>query len=226
MKENVIIFGNGPSAEVCAKVLFLNKKYQPICFTVDKKYIKKKKIFGLPVIDFKKIKNNFKPSKNKFFVSVGYSSMNTTREKIIKKVKRLGYKCISIIHPKVNLPPDFVYGENCLIMNDVDIHPLVKIGKNNFIWSGAILCHHVKVGDNCWFTSGSSVAGNTKIGNNCFLGINATVTNNIKIKDECFIGARALVAKNLSKKSVVISKSDIIHKLNSYDFLKLINDKF
>ena len=48
-------------------------------------------------------------------------------------------------------------------MNDVHIHPIVKIGNNNFIWSGAIISHHVEVGNNCWFTSGSSVAGKTII---------------------------------------------------------------
>ena len=166
------------------------------------------------------------PSKYEIFVSVGYSDMNKTREAIYNRIKKLGYKSPNIIHPNANLPNDLILGENCFIMNDVHIHPLVKIGNNNFIWSGSIISHHVKVGNNCWFTSGSSIAGRTKIGNNCFFGINATITNNISIGNNCFIGARSLVSKNLKNKSVVISPADIKHKLDSEQFINFLNDDF
>ena len=141
-------------------------------------------------------------------------------------IKKDGFKLTSIIHPKSNISKNVKIGENCFIMQDIHIHPFVKIGNNNFIWSGSIICHHVKIGNNCWFTSGSSVAGQAVIGNNCFFGINSTITNNIKIGSECFIGAQTLVSKNLKKKEVVIKPSDNVNKLDSTQFLNLINGKF
>ena len=44
--EKLIIFGNGFCAEVVAKIVLESNNFEIICFTVDKKYIKKKKIFG------------------------------------------------------------------------------------------------------------------------------------------------------------------------------------
>lgn len=225
--KKLIIFGNGFCAEVVAKIVLENNNFEIICFTVDKKYIKKKKIFGKPVVDFESVKKKYKRRKDCYiFVATGYSSMNKIREKILKKIKKVGFNLTSIIHPKVILPNDFKFGKNCLIMNSVHIHPLVKIGNNNFLWPGSIISHHVKVGNNCWFTSGSSIAGNTVIGNNCFFGINSTITNNIKINDFSFIGARALVSKNLKKKSVVISPEDIKHKLDSLQFTNFLSNNF
>ncbi len=225
--EKLIIFGNGFCAEVVAKIILESNNFEIICFTVDKKYIKKKKIFGIPVIDFETVKKKYKNKKNcRIFVAAGYSSMNKVREKIFKNIKKIGFKIASIVHPKAILPRDFKYGQNCLIMNSVHIHPLVKIGNNNFLWPGSIISHHVKVGNNCWFTSGSAVAGNTYIGNNCFFGINSSITNNLRINDYSFIGARALVAKNLKKKSVVISPEDMKHKLDSLQFTNFLSNNF
>ena len=51
-KRKILIFGNGPSAEVVYRILKKIKRYEFTGFTVDKKYIKKK-IFGYPVFDFK-----------------------------------------------------------------------------------------------------------------------------------------------------------------------------
>ncbi|WP_440657137.1 acetyltransferase [Candidatus Pelagibacter sp. HIMB1509] len=224
--EKLIIFGNGFSAEVVAKIVLDSKNYEIICFTVDKKYIKQKKIFGIPVIDFETVKKKYKKKDCSIFIATGYSNMNKIREKIFKNIKKIGFKIVSIIHPKAILPQDFKYGKNCLIMNSVNIHPLVKIGNNNFLWPGSIISHHVKVGNNCWFTSGSAVAGNTHIGNNCFFGINSTITNNLRINDYSFVGARALVSKNLKKKSVVISPEDLKHKLDSLQFTNFLSNNF
>ncbi len=226
MKTKVIIFGNGPSAEVMAKIIMNIKSFEFIGFTVDKKYIGKKKIFGYPVYNFENVLKKFSNKKFQIFISVGYSDMNSLREKIYKRIKKYGYKCPNIIHPSTNLPKDLKLGDNNFIMNDVHIHPIVKIGNNNFIWSGAIISHHVEVGNNCWFTSGSSVAGKTIIGNNCFFGINSTIVNNVFIGNNCFIGARALVSKNLKNKSVVISPADTKHKLNSKQFTIFLNNDF
>ena len=225
-KRKILIFGNGPSAEVVFKILKKIEKFEFVGFIVDKKYIHKKKIFGYPVFDFKYLVKKFPKKKYDIFISVGYSNMNLNREKIYKKIKKLGYKCPNIIDPLTNIPEDMKVGDNNFIMNEVHIHPLVKIGNNNFIWSGSIISHHVKVGNHCWFTSGSSVAGNTEIKNNCFFGLNSSIINNIKVGNKCFVGAHSLVSKNLKNKSVVISPPSTKHTLNSEQFTLLLNNKF
>jgi sugar O-acyltransferase (sialic acid O-acetyltransferase NeuD family) len=225
-KKKLIIFGDGPSAEVVSEIVKEFHLFDILCFTVDRKYKKKNKLNSYKIIEYEKIKK-IKNKKDYFcFVSVGYSNMNKNRQNICKKVKDDGFELTNIIHPNSNISRNIKIGENCFIMQDIHIHPFVKIGNNNFIWSGTILSHHAQIGNNCWFTSGSSIAGQTKIGNNCFFGIGSTVTNNLKIGDECFIGAQTLVSKNLKNKDTVIRSSDSIYKLDSEKFLSLINNKF
>jgi sugar O-acyltransferase (sialic acid O-acetyltransferase NeuD family) len=224
--KKLIIFGDGPSAEVVSKIVEEYKLFSIECFTVNRKYLKKKKIFSHKIIEYEKIRKLKNKKKYFFFVSLGYSNLNKDREKICQKVKSDGFKLVSIIHPLANICKSIKIGTNNFIMQDVHIHPLAKIGDNNFIWSGSIICHHVMIGNNCWFTSGSSIAGNTTIGNNCFFGINSTITNNIKIGNRVFIGAGSLVVKSLKNGSTVVRKPDNLHALSSDDFLELIKNKF
>lgn len=225
-KRKILIFGNGPSAEVVFQILKKLDQYKFVGFTVDKKYIKKKKIFDYTVYDFNHVVQKFPKKEYDIFISVGYSNMNLKREKIYDRIKKLGYKTPNIIDPSANIPKDLKIGDNNFIMSDVHIHPLVEIGFDNFIWSGAIISHHVKVGNHCWFTSGSSIAGNTNIKNNCFFGLNSSVTNNIKVGNKVFVGAHSLVSKNLQNKSVVISPPTTKHKLNSEQFTFFLNNNF
>lgn len=225
-KKKLIIFGDGPSAEVVSEIVKEFHLFDILCFTVDRKYKKKNKLNSYKIIEYEKIKK-IKNKKDYFcFVSVGYSNMNKNRQNICKKVKDDGFELTNIIHPNSNISRNIKIGENCFIMQDIHIHPFVKIGNNNFIWSGSIICHHVRIGNNCWFTSGSSVAGNTSIGNNCFFGINSTITNNIKIGNRAFVGAGSLVVKSLKNGSTVVRKPDSLHALASDDFLDLIKNKF
>lgn len=226
MKKKLIIFGDGPSAEVVAKIIEEFKIFEIFCFTVNKKYLTNKKLFNHKIIEYEKLIKIKNKKDYLIFVSVGYSNLNKTREKILKKVKKDGFSLTSIIHPNANICKSVKFGHNNFIMQDVHIHPLVKIGNNNFIWSGSIISHHVKIGSNCWFTSGSSVAGKTKIGNNCFFGINSTIVNNVKIGNEVFVGAGALVNKDLKKQSTIIRKSDPLYGLKSNEFIKLIKNNF
>ena len=226
MKKKLIIFGDGPSAEVVSKIVDEYKIFEIFCFTVNKKFIRKKKLFNYKIIEYEKLVKIKNKKDYLIFVSLGYSDLNKLREKILKKVKKDGFKLTSIIHPKANICNSVKLGKNNFIMQDVHIHPLVKIGNNNFIWSGSIISHHVKIGNHCWFTSGSSIAGKTVIGNNCFFGINSTIVNDIKIGNEVFIGAGALVNKSIKKKSTIIRKSDLLYGLKSNDFIKLIKNKF
>lgn len=226
MKKKLIIFGDGPSAEVVANITEEFKIFEIFCFTVNKKYLAKKKLFNHKIIEYEKLIKIKNKKDYLIFVSVGYSNLNKTREKIFKKVKKDGFALTSIIHPNANICKSVKLGHNNFIMQDVHIHPLVKIGNNNFIWSGSIISHHVEIGSHCWFTSGSSIAGKSKIGNNCFFGINSTIVNNVKIGNEVFVGAGALVNKDLKKQSTIIRKSDPLYNLKSNEFIKLIKNNF
>lgn len=226
MRKKLLIFGTGPSADVAFQIFQEFTNYIIEGFILDEKFIEKRKHLNKPVYPYEEIKKSASFKEIEIFVSIGYSNLNTTRRLKCEQVCEDGFVLASMVHPEAKLPANFKHGNNCFIMNDVHIHPYVEIGNNNFIWSGVTLCHHVTVGSHCWFTSGSLVAGNSIVGSHCFLGASSTITNNIKIGNHCFVGAGSLVTKNMANQTVIIREGDKPYRLNSEQFLKLINNKY
>ena len=221
----LVIFGLGKAAEVLHFFFEHNSDYKTVAFTVDQEFISSDKYNGLPVVPFEDIERTYAPKDHVMFIAIGYYRLNELRANKLSAAKEKGYEIISYIHPDAGIPNDLVTGENCFIMNNVHIHPHVKIGDNVFIWSGTILSHHSTVGNHCWFTSGVNIAGNVNIGSNCFFAINATVTNNVTIGNRCFLGANSLVNKDLGNGKVMIASSTKEYALDSTKFLDMISDK-
>jgi UDP-3-O-[3-hydroxymyristoyl] glucosamine N-acyltransferase len=147
--------------------------------------------------------------------------MNALRTGKCAEARRLGYTLASYIHPNSGLPSDCIHGDNCFIMNQVLIHPRVRLGNNVFVWSGAMIGHHSTIGDNCWLTSCANVSGVVTMGKNCFLAVNATIAHGISIGDDCFIGANALVTKTTQPSEVYVVENTKPFRLNSCQFLRM-----
>jgi UDP-3-O-[3-hydroxymyristoyl] glucosamine N-acyltransferase len=157
------------------------------------------------------------------FIAIGYQDLNKLREARCKEAINKGYKLVSIIGSKSQIPSNVVIGWNCFLMPQALIHPCVNIKNNVFVWSGALIAHHSTIDDNCWLTSCCNVAGNVQLGANTFVAINATIGHSVKIGKNCFLGANTLVTKDLDNDKVVIEESTKPFRLNSRQFLRFSN---
>ena len=220
MGKEIIIFGTSLIADVVQFYMREESGLPVKGFTVDRAHMKCTEFNGLPVVPFDELTEVYPPDKYSVFVAIGWADMNAVREAKIKEVEAKGYEIISYIHPDSSVPKDLVYGKNCFIMNNVCIHPRVKLGDNVFVWSGAMIGHHSTIGNSCWFTSCASISGSVTIGNNCFFAVNCTVGHEVTIGNEVFAGANTLIVKNVADGKVVIKESDSPIKLNSKQFLK------
>lgn len=225
-KKNVIILGTGTAAAVAAQMFDEGTSHTVAGFAVDESYKTSDIHLSKPLYSLEYVLKSFSAQQYEIFIAIGYRNLNDIRKEKCEIVWRHGFNSPSLIHPNVHLPLDFVYGQNCLIMSGACIHPCVEIGDNNFIWGGATLSHHVRVESDCWFTAGSTVAGNTQIGSGNFLGASSIIINDLTIGDNCFVGAGALVSKSLGSQSVVLREGDPLHRLDSRQFLSLIQNRF
>lgn len=220
MSKDIIIFGTGKIADVIQYYMREESQLPVRAFTVDATYITDGEFNGLPVVPFEEVSAVYPPDKYAIFVAVGYHDLNAVRQQKIKEAEGKGYEVISYIHPQSGAPKDMVFGKNCFVMNNVCIHPRVKLGDNVFVWSGAMIGHHSAIGNDCWLTSATNIAGNVVVGNNCFFSVNSTVGHSVTIGNEVFVGANALIIKNVEDGKVVIKESDKPIKLNSKQFLR------
>ena len=218
--KDIIIFGVGKISDVIQHYMREESNLPVKAFTVDEKFITDASFNGLPVARFEDIETKYPPAQYSMFVALGYHDLNALRAQKIKEAEAKGYEIISYVHPDSSVPNDLKYGKNCFIMNNVCIHPRVKLGDDVFVWSGTVIGHHSVVGDHNWLTSGVNISGNVTIGNNCFLAINSTLGHSITIGNEVFLGANALITKSVADGAVIIKESDKPIKLNSKQFLK------
>ena len=223
--KNLVIFGIGKISDVIYYYFDSDPEINISGFCVDAKYVPLDKQWkSLPCIDVKDITKLYPPDKYYVFVAIGYQKNNKMREEIFAKFKKLNYKFLSYISKPVLSNATISVGDNCFIMDGVNIQPHVNIGDNTLVWSGALVGHHSKIGSNCWITSNANIGGNSLIGNNCFIGIDATIVNSIEIGQMSIIGARSLINKSVSDKSVFIEKSTSRFRLDSSEFIKLFGD--
>jgi len=217
----IVLFGTGKIAEVILYFLTHRSNRQVAACTVDRDYLPGSTWQGITVVPFDEITHRYPPETHDMFVALGYQDMNALRTGKCAEARQLGYTLASYVHPESGIPSDCVHGDNCFVMNQVLIHPKVRLGNNVFVWSGSMVGHHSSIGDNCWLTSCTNISGGVDVGSNCFFAVNSTVGNSIHIGENCFIGANALVIKSTEDGQVFIAESSKPQRLNSRQFLRM-----
>ena len=217
----IVLVGTGKIAEVALYFFQNHSQFDVVAAAVDAPFKTANYWNGLPLVDFEKIEVLYPPNKYDLFVAVGYQDINRFRQNLCSRARAKGFNLISYVHPNSGVPLDCVHGDNCFLMNNVLIHPKVKLGNNVFIWSGAMVGHHSLVGDNCWLTSCANISGNVTLGANCFLAVNSTVANDVSLGEECFVGANALVTKCADHSTVYLEGATVPFRLNTPQFLRL-----
>lgn len=205
-EEKVLIFGTGSFGEVAYYYLTKDSPYEVVAFTADKKMINKRSLFGLPIVPFENIEKDYPPDEYKMFIAIGYSGLNTVREKKYYEAKEKGYELIKYVCSKAIVWDNVEIGDNTFIFEANVIQPYVKIGKNTIIWSGNHIGHHSRIGDHVFIASHAVISGHVTIGSYSFIGVNSTIIDGIKIVDRTVIGAGALVVKDIEKSGVYVGQ--------------------
>lgn len=219
--KQIVLFGTGKIAEVLLYFLRNESDYEVVACTVHRTFLPGDTWQSLPVVAFDEVERLYPPATHAMFVALGYQELNALRARTCAEAKEKGYALVSYVHPQSGLPADCEYGENCFIMNNVLIHPRVRLGNNVFVWSGAMIGHHSTIGDHCWLTSCANISGVVTVGKSCFFAVNATVGHNVVMGDECFVGANALVTKCAENRQVFLFESTKPFRLDSHQFLRM-----
>lgn len=202
-KEKLIIVGDSAFAEIAYEYFTHDSEYEVVAFSVEKDYLKKDVMFGLPIVPFEQLDKLYCPNEHHFFVATVYTQLNRLRTRLYQQAKVKGYAPASYISPHAFIWRNCEVGEHCFIFENNVIQPFVKIGQNVILWSGNHIGHHSVIKDNCFISSHVVISGFVEIGKNCFIGVNATMGNNIKIGNDCLIGAGAIIIKNVKDDRVV-----------------------
>jgi sugar O-acyltransferase (sialic acid O-acetyltransferase NeuD family) len=202
-RRRLVIVGDTAFAEVAFEYFNVDTGYEVVGFAVERSFLKKASLFGLPIVAFEDLPDLYPPSSHAVFVAATYTQLNRLRTRLAGAAKALGYPLASYVSPRAFVWRNVVIGEHCFIFEDNTLQPFVTIGNNVVLWSGNHIGHHSTIHDNCFIASHAVVSGFVTVGENCFVGVNATFANNISIGADCLVGAGALVTKDLAPDMVV-----------------------
>jgi len=219
--SKVVIFGDGKIADEAYFYLTYDSEYEVVAFTVDAAYRRKDELYGLPVVSFENIQQNYPPDVYAMFVAVGYQQLNRLREGKYFQAKKKGYHLISYVSSRATNMGNVDIGENCFILENCSIQPCSKIGNNVTLWSNNILGHHSEIRDHCYIAGNVTIAGHSVIGAYSFLGVNSLIGHEVQIGENCLIGAGARVTKSADDGSVYIMPDTEKLRLDSKAFIKM-----
>lgn len=194
--KNLLIIGDSAFAEVAYECFTHDSEYEVVGFAVESQYLKKKELFGLPIVPFEQIEEHFNPSEIEFYAALVYSQLNRLRTRLYQTAKSKGYRPASYISSRAFVWRNAVVGEHCFVFEDNTIQPFVRIGNNVVLWSGNHIGHHSVIQDHCFIASHVVISGFCNIGSNTFMGVNATLGNNVNIGEDNWIGPSVTLVKD------------------------------
>jgi sugar O-acyltransferase (sialic acid O-acetyltransferase NeuD family) len=201
-KGKIVIVGDSAFAQIAYEYFTHDSTYEVVGFSVDRAFLKREELFGLPVVPFESIEEKFGPDGFGMFVAVTYLQLNRLRERFYVRAKEKGYSLVSYVSSRAFVWRNVAIGDNCFIFEDNTVQPFVKIGNNVILWSGNHIGHHSVINDHVFISSHVVVSGFCEVGEYCFLGVNATIANNIKIAKNCLVGASATILKDTDEGKV------------------------
>lgn len=218
--KKVILAGNATTADILYSYLAQDDRYQVVGLTVDDEYLQGGVVKGLESIALSQLKESHDPKDCAVIMAMGYNNINRSRESMFHRLKEMGYRIETYVHPDAKVYTEHPLGDGCVILPSAVIEPHVRLGANSMVWANVTLAHHSSVAENCWLASGAVLSGQAHVERNSFIGVNSTIVNKVVIGEYCIIGAGALITKNTKASSVHLARSGEEHRFSSQDYVK------
>lgn len=211
----VVIFGQGPIAEVADYYFRKDLRREVAAFTVDGDYLKEASFAGRPTVAFEAVEHDFPAADHDLFVAVSYAQINNLRQRKILEAEAKGYLLASYVSSRAYVWDGFVVQPNVFILEDNTLQPFCVVGRGTTLWSGNHIGHHATVGEYCFIASHVVLSGHVVVGEGSFIGVNATLRDNIRVGKRCVIGAGALLLKDAPDDSVYPATATEMAKIPS-----------
>ena len=195
MKRKLWIFGVKNFAEMAHYFFTTDSDYELAGFTVDAAYLKEPTFKGLPVVAYEELVRGTAREVAEIFVAVGVGKINTLRAETVQRIAADGWRIASFVSSSATVPPGFAAKPNTMIMDHVNIHPMVTVGADTVIWSSSRIALKVAIGEHVWITS-AVIGDSATVGDYSFIGLNATIAPFVHVGSHNLIGAAAVILQD------------------------------
>lgn len=218
--KNVLLAGNSVTADILCSYLSRDPRYSIAALTVDDDFVEQGGVAGQRGVRMSEIAGVCPPATHSVIMAVGYNDLNRTRAAMFERLKAMGYRIETYIHPDARVYTGHAIGEGSVVLPGAVIEPHARVGANTMVWSNVTLAHHSSVDDHCWIAAGTVVSGQAKVQRNTFLGVGSTVVNAITVGEFNVVGAGALISRDTKPHSVHLARSAEPFRYSSEDYVK------
>ena len=204
MSGPLVLVGDSLFAQVAYEYFTHDSDYEVVAFAVEDRFLRRRQLFGLPVVAFEELETSYAPEEHSFFASLVYTQGNALRARLFRAAKEKGFAAASYVSSRAFVWRNVELGEHCFVFENNVVQPFARLGDDVVLWSGNHIGHHSSLGDHCFVSSHVVVSGFVRIGASCFLGVNSTFANNVSVGDRCVIGAGALVLGDVGNDETVV----------------------
>lgn len=219
--RKLVIVGDSAFAEIAHEYFDADSNYEVVAFSVERNFLKREEMRGLPVVPFEELETHFDPATHEVYVATVYTQLNRLRARLAAAAKAKGYRLASYVSSRAFVWRNVELGEHCFIFEDNTVQPFVKIGNNVVLWSGNHIGHHSVIRDNCFIASHAVISGFCDIGENSFIGVNATLSNNVVIGEDNWIGIGVTIVRNTEPNQLFKGEQPESAKISALRFFKI-----
>jgi sugar O-acyltransferase (sialic acid O-acetyltransferase NeuD family) len=202
--KELVIVGDSAFAQIAFEYFSVDTPYEVVAFAVERDYLTRTELFGLPVVAFEDLPFLYPPKEHSFFAALAYTDGNLLRARLYRAAKEMGYLPASYVSPRAFVWRNVELGDHVFVFEGNIIQPFVRVGDNVVFWSGNHVGHHSSIGGDTFVSSHVVISGFVNVGKSSFLGVNSTIVNNTDVGEGCTLGAGALVLRDVPDGTTVI----------------------
>lgn len=213
--KKIIILGTTQFSALMCSILKA-EGYSVYAYTTFKKYMDSNIFNGYPVLPTEDLAELMGGVENFTILNtIGYSKLNTIRERTIKDLKERNYNIMTFISRKANIYTEKI-ARGCIIMPGCFIGNNVILGESNVIYTNSVLTHDICIGGYNFIGANVVIGGNVTINTNNFIGMNSVIKNRVCMGSFSIIGSGSNIIATVKSFSVYVG-NPAIHKKNILD---------
>jgi sugar O-acyltransferase (sialic acid O-acetyltransferase NeuD family) len=223
--EKLVIVGDGEFAEIAFEYFTRDSPLEVSAFSVEAPFLKRDRLFGLPVVPFEQVQSIYPAAQYRVFVAVTHTQLNRVRRRLYRAAKDKGYAPVSYVSTRAFVWHNVSIGENCFVFENNVLQYHARLGDNVILWSGNHVGHRSTIGDHSFLSSHVVISGYCEIGESCFFGVNSAVGNNVKVGRDCVIAAGTVVTRDTVPGKVYKADREPLPRASSRALFKIKADE-
>lgn len=199
MKDLIILGAGGAGEDIISLVNEINKsgaQWRIMGFLDDNPKLKGKIKMGVPILG--PIEECDKYPKAYFISSIANPIDRIIRRQIWDKVKTLGGKFATLVHPTVVVYEGVSIGEGTVIQANCVLATRAQIGEDVHMAYGCNVAHETVIKEHVTLGSGVNLSSGVVVNEDCYIGAGVSTAHDINIDKDILVTVGAAVVTNLN----------------------------